>query len=200
MFSFKKTKTTAEVLVAPLPETVFAQPEAAKKLLKQTVRDGRILSHAQIHLICTSYGLVIRHYSEFVGKMPSHKIFSMPEMKGTFKMFTVTDHFTKGWKKGEDTFLANTGKHGRYYSEEEMTAFISFWKTLDEKVVYNFNSSPPLFIIAPKEMFNAGLAEKISDQADPIMVERIGEDEYRVSSFWNTPESVSVHISDPAHN
>lgn len=96
--------------------------------------------------------------------------------------------------------MADTGKHGKYYSEEEKDAFISFWKKLDEKVVYSFSPSAPLFIVAPKELFNAGLAEKISDQADPIVVERVGEDEYKVSAFWNTPESVAVHISDPNHN
>lgn len=207
-FKFGKPKEAKIVTspIAPVQETVnVEQYNAAKKLLANVSREGKILSHAQLHLICTSYGLVMRHYSDFAGKMPPEKIFTMPELKNKYKMYVCSTFFVKGWGRGEGenrvSSKADTAKHGEYYSLEEKTEFLRHWKVLDKEVDFTFRECPPVFILAPEELFNEAKAKKMMDQSlDPIIVERVGEDEYQVNKFWNVPEGVAVHLTDPNNN
>ena len=168
--------------------------DAAKEIISKWKSSKKIgLSHVQIDLLAKSLGFEVRHYTEFLGKMPHKKIFNI-KTENDIKIYKIVDLFAIGLKD----ILVETAKHGIYHTEKELNNFRSYLDSLkgyDVKIMTT--EYPAIFIMAPSELF---VDKKLTLPLDPIMVEMTNENEYTVTSFWNVPENIAVDLVHPESN
>ena len=176
-----------------------------KEILLDWDRNQKVLGHAQLYLLAQSMGLVIRHYSEFLGKMPPDKIFRMPVLKGAQKIYKVTEITQVGGYSGFEEGLEK-GVHGKYLLASEVASLRRYHASVTRStdndnagnvIEFVVAEYPAVFILATTELF----IEKSSDKIlDPIVVEMIGDDlalDPGIGTCGKAGQGVPVGVGQP---
>lgn len=170
----------------------------AKKVLHEWQEQKTVLTHAQIHLLAKSLGLEFGHYSQFTGKTPADKIFSMKPLATAEKVY-LPRKVAHPNNNLDGVFI---GVHGNFLTSNEVAEIKKYTDALIEKKGYHievlYGEYPAIFVLAPQELFAP--VPSLQVDLDPVVVEMTGKDQYTVQTFWNVPEKFAVHLSKASEN